>query len=119
MVPLLTKRYGLPAERITYFPHWSAVECDAAMSFDQSRFVQEWQLQGKFVVQYSGNMGIWNDMEGLVTVAHTLRYDTGIRFVFIGGGIGSQIPIKYKSIYVSIGVVSTAILITITYTIFY
>ena len=33
---------------------------------------------------------------------------------FIGGGIGSQIPIKYKSIYVSIGIVSTVIFISIT-----
>ena len=35
-------------------------------------------------------MGIWNDMESLVTVAHTLRADTEIRFVFIGGGIGYE-----------------------------
>ncbi len=88
MIPLLTKRYGLQVEKITYFPHWSAVECGTAISFEQSRFVQEWGLQGKFVVQYSGNMGIWNDMEGFVTVAHTLRYDKEIMFVFIGGGIG-------------------------------
>ena len=90
MIPLLTQRYWLPVEKITYFPHWSAVECDAALPFEQSKFVQEWELKGKFVVQYSGNMGIWNDMESLVTVAHTLRADTEISFVFIGGGIGYE-----------------------------
>jgi glycosyltransferase involved in cell wall biosynthesis len=43
-------------------------------------------LQDKFVVQYSGNMGLWHDMDALVQAAHALRDDPRIHFVFIGKG---------------------------------
>lgn len=45
-----------------------------------------WQLEGKFVVGYSGNLGRTHDVESLLAAAETLRERHDIVFVFIGGG---------------------------------
>jgi glycosyltransferase involved in cell wall biosynthesis len=87
MLPLLSREYGIPETRMEYLPHWSAVEAQEPLPFESSRFVEQWGLSGKFVVQYSGNMGLWHDMETFVRAASRLRDDARIQFVFIGDGI--------------------------------
>lgn len=87
MRPLLKTIYGIPDERVEYIPHWSAVEAGQPLPFERSPFVERLGLQGKFVVQYSGNMGIWHDMDTFVRAAARLRHRDDIRFLFIGGGI--------------------------------
>ena len=94
MVPLLTQNYKLPLGRIIYIPHWSAVEPRIPISFNDSKFVNEWGLTGKFVVQYSGNMGLWHDMDSLVRAAHLLQHDSDFQFVFIGDGIRKNAAVK-------------------------
>ena len=38
------------------------------------------------MVQYSGNMGLWHDIENFVLAAKRLEEKPHIQFVFIGGG---------------------------------
>jgi len=48
---------------------------------------QEYDLDQKFTILYSGNMGRCHDMETIVNAAYLLReYENKIQFVFIGGG---------------------------------
>lgn len=82
--------YGLEPDKITYIPHWSAFDLQAPVKFNDSKFVKTRNLQDKFVIQYSGNMGLWHDIETLVKVAGLLVDRTDITFEFIGGGIRKQ-----------------------------
>jgi glycosyltransferase involved in cell wall biosynthesis len=87
MVPLLCQNYGLDATKITYIPHWSAADVTEPMTFANNPMARHLGLQEKFVVQYSGNMGLWHDMETFVYAAQQLQADSYIHFLFIGGGI--------------------------------
>lgn len=57
--------------------------CDAA----ETRFRRAHQLEGKFVVMYSGNQGAAAPLEGLLEAALLLQDQEHIRFVFIGNGV--------------------------------
>jgi len=87
MHAVLTQQYDIDSSRITYIPHWSAVEVPAPLTIDQSKFSPLWGLDGKFVVQYSGNMGLWHDMDTFVRAAALLKSEHNILFIFIGGGM--------------------------------
>lgn len=47
---------------------------------------KRWNLEGKFVLGYSGNMGRFHDMETIAEAARELREYEDIRFVFVGEG---------------------------------
>jgi len=87
MIPRVQKVYGVQPSRVTYIPHWSAVEVEDPAPFYQNRLAQQLGLADKFVVQYSGNMGLWSDLETVVRAAHLLRHETDIHFLFIGKGL--------------------------------
>jgi colanic acid biosynthesis glycosyl transferase WcaI len=91
MRDLIATNYDIPAAEIEYLPHWSSTEVEQKpLEFSDSLFVEKWKLADNFVVQYSGNMGIWHDMETLVRAAAELTTHTKIKFLFIGGGIKLQ-----------------------------
>ncbi|UCG28697.1 MAG: glycosyltransferase family 4 protein [Bacteroidales bacterium] len=54
-------------------------------SLDSSSIVRDYQLTNRFIVQYSGNMGLWNEMETIGKAVK--RNPDGITFVFVGGGM--------------------------------
>jgi glycosyltransferase involved in cell wall biosynthesis len=85
MMALAAQRYRVAPERLVFVPHWSVAAPERALSFEES-LAKELGLEGKFVVQYSGNMGLWHDMKTFVRAAAALRGEEGIRFLFIGGG---------------------------------
>jgi glycosyltransferase involved in cell wall biosynthesis len=45
-----------------------------------------WGLEGKFVVEYSGNLGRVHELGAVLAAAETLRGEEGIVFLFVGGG---------------------------------
>ena len=47
-------------------------------------------LEGKFVIMYSGNHSPSNPLDTLLRAAERLKGDDGIRFLFVGGGIGKK-----------------------------
>jgi len=47
---------------------------------------QEWNLEGKFVVGYSGNLGRAHEIETLHGAIKQLSTDSSVVFLFIGGG---------------------------------
>jgi glycosyltransferase involved in cell wall biosynthesis len=86
MIPLLQDHYGIPPSRISYIPHWSAAEVERPTPFNENTLAARLGLREKFVVQYSGNMGLLHDIDGLVRAADRLRDDPRIHFLFIGKG---------------------------------
>jgi colanic acid biosynthesis glycosyl transferase WcaI len=54
----------------------------------RNRLRREWDLEGRFIVGYSGNLGRAHECETLLGAAERLRGQSDIVFVFIGGGHG-------------------------------
>jgi glycosyltransferase involved in cell wall biosynthesis len=94
MIPILEENYQIDANRIFYFPHWSAVEVEVPKTFENSDLVRKLNLSDKFVVQYSGNMGLWHDMNAFVHAAKLLEDYADICFLFIGGGLKKDEALK-------------------------
>jgi glycosyltransferase involved in cell wall biosynthesis len=87
MATLVQQDYGIAVGKIQVVPHWSLVEADHLRRAEDTRLFNTLQLEGKFVVQYSGNMGLWHDLDTIVLAAAALQDERHIHFVLIGAGI--------------------------------
>ena len=90
MMDLISENYGISSHDLIYLPHWSANENPTPIDFLDSCSAKELNLLDKFVVQYSGNMGIWHDMETFVRAASLLKDDDSIVFLLVGDGVKKQ-----------------------------
>ncbi len=88
MAELVQVRYGVAATRVRVVPHWSPIEFSQSTPPQNGQLWAEQALEGKFVVQYSGNMGLWHDLVSIVRAAALLRDDPRIMFLLIGAGRG-------------------------------
>lgn len=70
--------------RIVY--NWAHNEHIRPVDKDENLFLKKLNLQEKFIVLYSGNMGMTHDIDLLVDVAHVLKTREDIHFIFIGEG---------------------------------
>jgi glycosyltransferase involved in cell wall biosynthesis len=86
MAQLCRSKYAIPEAKLAWTPHWSSVAVAARRQPEATALWRRLGLGGLFVVQYSGNMGLWHDMEALVRAADILRGDSRIRFLMIGDG---------------------------------
>lgn len=87
MQKVISQDYGLRADKLCYVPHWSPVTVARPKPADQSRLWRKLNLNDQFVVQYSGNMGLWHDIDTLVRAAALLCDNPKIHFLFIGDGL--------------------------------
>jgi colanic acid biosynthesis glycosyl transferase WcaI len=76
---------GLAPEHIALFPNWVDTEVMRPMPKETS-FRREQGLTGKFVILYSGNIGIHQGLDSLVSAAEQLRENKRIVFLLIGEG---------------------------------
>ncbi len=72
-------------DRVEYLPHWQDENLIEPVAYKSNPFVSEHKLENQFVIQYSGNMGLWNDMATIGRAA--ARKPDGVKFLLIGGGI--------------------------------
>lgn len=86
MTTLLVENYDIERERIVYIPHWSAVEAPDPLPIAESEMVDRLGLRDKVIFQYSGNMGMWHDIDILVRAAKEVEDDERIHFLLIGNG---------------------------------
>jgi glycosyltransferase involved in cell wall biosynthesis len=56
------------------------------ISAESTVLYDELGLKGSFLVQYSGNMGLWHDMQSIIRAAYHLRDSPKIVFLLIGEG---------------------------------
>jgi glycosyltransferase involved in cell wall biosynthesis len=76
MQDLLVKNYQLDPAKIEIIPNWSLTRTAARLPLAENSLAQKLKITNKFIVQYSGNMGIWHDID-----------IPDIQFLFIGNGI--------------------------------
>ena len=81
----LVRFYPEGAEKTRYIPVWQDEELIKPVDIKLNPFIVKYQLQDYFVVQYSGNMGLWNDMK---TIGQAINKNiTDVVFLIIGGGM--------------------------------
>jgi colanic acid biosynthesis glycosyl transferase WcaI len=76
---------GVPDERITTVPNWADTDRIHPVREDNA-FRRSEALGGKFVVMYSGNMGLCQNLDNILEAAALLRDRSDIEFVFVGDG---------------------------------
>jgi glycosyltransferase involved in cell wall biosynthesis len=81
----LLKKY-VPEEKIIIQPIWSIFQENKRIAKENNLFLKEHGIENKFIVQYSGNIGMTHNVEVLIEVAENLRFEKDILFQIIGRG---------------------------------
>jgi glycosyltransferase involved in cell wall biosynthesis len=84
MADLLSNYVG--RDKILITPIWSIFQSNEKIQKTDNPFVLQENLQGKFVVQYSGNIGLTHNVEVMVELAELMREHEGVLFQIIGRG---------------------------------
>jgi glycosyltransferase involved in cell wall biosynthesis len=77
---------GVRADRIAVVHVWADAKVAYPVDDVENRFLGEHGLKGKFVVGYSGNMGLSHEFGTVLEAARMLKADEGVVFLFIGDG---------------------------------
>ena len=78
-------------EKIKVVYNWAHNEHLKPVEKSDNSFLKQLQLEDKFIVLYSGNMGMTHDIDVLVDVANALKENAKIHFLFIGEGAKKSI----------------------------
>ena len=87
MRSLLISKYNVNPKKIDWIPHWSAFEKRPLPIYHCKNLLSTYGLKNKWVIQYSGNMGLWHDIKMIVKAAERLKKITKIHFLMVGEGI--------------------------------
>jgi len=79
---------GVAATRVRVIPNWAHETSIEPRPTELSLLRRKLELQGRFVVGYSGNLGRAHEWESLCEAARRLQNDAGVAFVIVGGGHG-------------------------------
>lgn len=85
----LTKK-GVNASKIVQIPNWVDVNFIRPGSKENNEFRKTHNLEGKFVVMYSGNIALTQGLETVVKAASQLRHIPEIAFVIVGEAKGLE-----------------------------
>lgn len=86
----------VPRSKIIIQPIWSIFQQNERVSKTQNPFIEKHQLQDKFIVQYSGNIGLTHKVEVVVQLAELLKNNETILFQIIGRG--PRVPALQKMV---------------------
>jgi glycosyltransferase involved in cell wall biosynthesis len=73
-------------EQLIVQPIWSIFQANERVPKSENLFISQHGLQDKFIVQYSGNIGLSHRVEVIVELARLLREEKNILFQIIGRG---------------------------------
>lgn len=79
-------REGVPAESVRVIHNWADGAAIRPVPAEANPLRKEWDLEGRFVVGYSGNLGRAHEFHTVLEAAELLRDRGEVVFLFIGGG---------------------------------
>ena len=82
--------------KIIIQPIWSIFQNNERVSKDQNPFIDQHHLKDKFIVQYSGNIGLTHKVEVVIQLAELLKENETILFQIIGRG--PRVPALQKMV---------------------
>jgi glycosyltransferase involved in cell wall biosynthesis len=96
MKEIITKKVGSKyLDKIHTIHVWSDDRLISTSRKENNPFINEWGLEGRFVVSYSGNMGRFHDMETIMEGVRLLMKYDDIVFLFIGEGHKKSLIMEY------------------------
>lgn len=87
---------GVSVDKVRVISNWADGGVITPIPAYANPLRAEWNLTGKFVVMYSGNMGRAHEFETILGAAELLQADARFVFLFVGGGnqrgpLGSEV----------------------------
>tara|TARA_B100000809_G_scaffold215878_1_gene221271 strand:+ start:468 stop:1613 length:1146 start_codon:yes stop_codon:yes gene_type:complete len=73
-------------DKIIIQPIWSIFQDNDKIDKSNNPFIKEHSLEGKFIVQYSGNIGLTHKVEVMLELAEKMKDNESILFQIIGRG---------------------------------
>ncbi|MBS0205656.1 MAG: glycosyltransferase family 4 protein [Planctomycetes bacterium] len=80
------EEYGVPSDKLDVVANWADTNQVRPVKTDNV-FRKQHNLENRFVVMYSGNMGLAHDLETLLDAAVLLRDRSDLEWVFVGDGV--------------------------------
>jgi glycosyltransferase involved in cell wall biosynthesis len=77
---------GVRPEHIRLIPNWTDDEEIRPIAHIANALRREWDLEHKFVLGYSGNLGRAHEYETVLGAAEMVKSNPAIMFLFVGGG---------------------------------
>lgn len=81
---------GVDRDKINVIPNWADGEAIRPCPVEENAFRRDQGWNGKFVVMYSGNIGVAHDFRPLLDAARRVSGERTVLFAFVGGG--SRLP---------------------------
>jgi colanic acid biosynthesis glycosyl transferase WcaI len=81
---------GVPVNKIVCIPNWVNINFIHPLPKHKNSWISSHQLDGKFVVLYSGNIALTQGLETVIEAAVCLRHIRDIVFVIVGESIALQ-----------------------------
>jgi glycosyltransferase involved in cell wall biosynthesis len=81
-------------DKVEVIPPWADNQFIKPVVKLQNPFCIDNKMESKFIILYSGNMGITHDLESMVSAAVSFRDDQSINFLMIGDGAKRQALVK-------------------------
>lgn len=81
---------GVPVNKIACIPNWVDINFIHPLPKQNNSWISSHQLDGKFVVLYSGNIALTQGLETVIEAAVCLRHIRDIVFVIVGESIALQ-----------------------------
>ena len=84
---VLPKTAGVPAASLTVCPNWAPSELERPVTAEAvTARRRAWDLEGKFLAVYSGNLGRVHEFKTILDAAARLQSASDVIFLFIGDG---------------------------------
>lgn len=84
-------------DKIRLIHIWSDDRLIQSVAKEENPFIKQWNLENKFIVSYSGNMGRFHDLETIMETAKLLQNYPDIIFLFVGEGYKKAWMIDYAN----------------------
>jgi glycosyltransferase involved in cell wall biosynthesis len=86
MKEVIAEDYHVGKEKVNIIANWADGNKLFPIEKDKNPFVEKFFLEDKFVVQYSGNMGLGHEFKTILEGVKLLSKQKDMVFQFIGGG---------------------------------
>jgi colanic acid biosynthesis glycosyl transferase WcaI len=96
----LEEKNGIPFYKIEVVENWADPSRISPIRREDNTFIKKHSLENKFVVMFSGNIGLSQDLENIIHLADIFKEHKDIVFVLIGDGALKE---KLKNMSLSLG----------------
>lgn len=92
MMDWLNKVFPECTKKVHYIPLWHNSNISFNHDLSKNEYIINYNLSSAFIIQYSGNMGLWNNMISIGRAVNELADE--VKFMFVGGGARKDELIK-------------------------